>query len=868
MCKKDNDVKYFSAAEKDSFAEFTIKHRFPKIFSDYCSGSYEDFTQKTLIDALHLEMDESKEKSLSENIKSLSDKINRTKVQLAAAITNDENKQNLQVAKDFINAFATKEKKHLIKADKREELNSLLDLTLQEIFEYAPFFEAEIIFYHAILAEKGYFDKKTEHNSLEKYDFFGSEKKNSVLNSKDKFIRNLDEMVSKESLPLLDEKEFIKAMHYSLSANTSDLSQLNSKERFDYTADDIRILRDDSLILYEYLTEKQEKKECFKRFDIICDNAGKELFSDVYLACYFLSNHLTEKVVFHLKPYPFFVSDATKEDFGYLVSEIQKAGKGNGSQLFCDYIKDGKIEITSDDFWARPLCFKNYKGCKDYNLTESDLIVVKGDLNYRRLVEDADWPYTDSFQKRTSNVFGNAPIIAPRVLKSDVLVGIDESSYYFAKSTDKLNAQPDQRFKGNGKWAVIHFRHKDYNEYKTKYEKRKQTQSDSNNQNKKGLSSAKCESENKMLHILKFFIDNYKALLLISIICLTLYIPFMICNDGGICYSPKIDFVLLITGYGFLLSGSILIPEFLMKNKIKEAMAEEKQKNADEITQMVYDRFSGKMDELAGERYKLDGDLSRMIAFILKKENPIWAMGWSLHALKTYIDSAVNNPRKEMAGFADVLLNSIIKPVVNGVVYIWGAQRGQYLKQIQCMFPEYDITDDTVSRTACMIHQEADDRHESNPLRAALSMIKDAIDVEYSLKYNTKSLDKESDFYQKCLEVSLYLGGFIRFIVYVLCCFDISNKTHDKPNYRFFRQPKDFISELFKLSRNDNTERYRKDVETTVYHICHNVFNLPRPVEVTNDLCINQLKRIYNKEDENNQMYFFVGEDYCVPMVE
>jgi hypothetical protein len=184
------------------------------------------------------------------------------------------------------------------------------------------------------------------------------------------------------------------------------------------------------------------------------------------------------------------------------------------------------------------------------------------------------------------------------------------------------------------------------------------------------------------------------------------------------------------------------------------------------------------------------------------------------------------------------------------------------------MFPEYDITDDTVSRTACMIHQEAEDRHESNPLRAALSMIKDAIDVEYSLKYNTKSLDKESDFYQKCLEVSLYLGGFIRFIVYVLCCFDISNKTHDKPNYRFFRQPKDFISELFKLSRNDNSEKYRKDVETTVYHICHNVFNLPRPVEVTNDLCINQLKRIYNKEDENNQMYFFVGEDYCVPMVE
>ena len=43
-----SDSKYFSAAEKDSFAEFTVNERFKKIFNDYCSGDYEKFLNKQL----------------------------------------------------------------------------------------------------------------------------------------------------------------------------------------------------------------------------------------------------------------------------------------------------------------------------------------------------------------------------------------------------------------------------------------------------------------------------------------------------------------------------------------------------------------------------------------------------------------------------------------------------------------------------------------------------------------------------------------------------------------------------------------------------------------------------------------------------
>ena len=47
--KSKEKEKYFSAAEKGSFAEFTVEKRFKKIFEDYCSGNYEKFIETPML---------------------------------------------------------------------------------------------------------------------------------------------------------------------------------------------------------------------------------------------------------------------------------------------------------------------------------------------------------------------------------------------------------------------------------------------------------------------------------------------------------------------------------------------------------------------------------------------------------------------------------------------------------------------------------------------------------------------------------------------------------------------------------------------------------------------------------------------------
>jgi hypothetical protein len=54
---------------------------------------------------------------------------------------------------------------------------------------------------------------------------------------------------------------------------------------------------------------------------------------------------------------------------------------------------------------------------------QASLAILKGDLNYRRLVGDRDWPPTVPFADVVA--YFPAPVAALRTLKSDVITGID-----------------------------------------------------------------------------------------------------------------------------------------------------------------------------------------------------------------------------------------------------------------------------------------------------------------------------------------------------------------------------------------------------------------------------------------------------------
>lgn len=60
-----------------------------------------------------------------------------------------------------------------------------------------------------------------------------------------------------------------------------------------------------------------------KRVDIILDNSGFELFTDLLLADWLLATGKVHQVVFHPKDMPWFVSDVTPADFAFTISALQ-----------------------------------------------------------------------------------------------------------------------------------------------------------------------------------------------------------------------------------------------------------------------------------------------------------------------------------------------------------------------------------------------------------------------------------------------------------------------------------------------------------------------------------------------------------------
>jgi hypothetical protein len=113
-----------------------------------------------------------------------------------------------------------------------------------------------------------------------------------------------------------------------------------------------------------------------------------------------------------------------------------------------DHLDGDRLELKDDFFWTSPLYFWEMPASIRQELSESDLVISKGDANYRRLSGDLDWPPTTSFQDVVR--YFPTPLVALRVLKAELALGLTANQ---VQNLD--NQEPDWKF--NGKWAVIQF---------------------------------------------------------------------------------------------------------------------------------------------------------------------------------------------------------------------------------------------------------------------------------------------------------------------------------------------------------------------------------------------------------------------------
>ncbi len=56
------------------------------------------------------------------------------------------------------------------------------------------------------------------------------------------------------------------------------------------------------------------------------------------------------------------------------------------------------------------------------DLARSDLVLIKGDVNYRRLLGDRHWPHATRMEEVTA--YFPAPFVTLRTLKGEIMVGL------------------------------------------------------------------------------------------------------------------------------------------------------------------------------------------------------------------------------------------------------------------------------------------------------------------------------------------------------------------------------------------------------------------------------------------------------------
>ena len=181
---------------------------------------------------------------------------------------------------------------------------------------------------------------------------------------------------------------------------------------------------------------------------LIADNAGRELLPDLILLDHLLVTGRARDVVLHVKPHPYYVSDATPFDVlsgARRLSAAPGIASDAGARL-AEAIRNGTLTIRAHEFFCAPLPYPAMPPDLRAELAGADLVIVKGDLNYRRLVEDRHWPATTPFAELTEDF--PAPLVALRTLKCDVVVGLSEPTLA------KLDAGGEP-WRTTGAYAVI-----------------------------------------------------------------------------------------------------------------------------------------------------------------------------------------------------------------------------------------------------------------------------------------------------------------------------------------------------------------------------------------------------------------------------
>lgn len=282
------------------------------------------------------------------------------------------------------------------------------------------------------------------------YDIFARQKIDTFRTSRNAVVelatryRELNEQLQQKKSATLDaaaeELLFREFFEICLWGNATDLSLLTNLTYEDIQklqgsearkAAEQNILINDLPAAYQILKKARDEGKAERRVDFVLDNAGFELYVDLILAGFLLATGLATQIVLHPKSIPWFVSDVLPTDFAALLNAISNPRAFFETQSEDEKLQDktptplsdkdaedlqyvfqdwairhaeGELAMRPNRYWTAGGSFwrlPHEQPELHAELKEAELVIFKGDLNYRKLTGDVSF-YDTTLQKYAS----------------------------------------------------------------------------------------------------------------------------------------------------------------------------------------------------------------------------------------------------------------------------------------------------------------------------------------------------------------------------------------------------------------------------------------------------------------------------------
>ncbi|NLT42076.1 MAG: protein-glutamate O-methyltransferase family protein [Anaerolineae bacterium] len=212
----------------------------------------------------------------------------------------------------------------------------------------------------------------------------------------------------------------------SLWGNRIDLSNLAVAERHadeHHRLEDLAPVVDDCARAFTLV-------QCSGRSTVVvlCDNSGPELLGDLQLVDWLLTGGI-EQVGLEVKPHPFFVSDATAREVADSLAFLRAAPSGAVSEMgqrLSEAVSDGRLVVRDHPYWCGPGHFRHLPAELEARLSDSCLVISKGDVNYRRFLEDRHWPFHTPIEQAVD--YFPVPVLLLRTFKGELAAGLTKET--------------------------------------------------------------------------------------------------------------------------------------------------------------------------------------------------------------------------------------------------------------------------------------------------------------------------------------------------------------------------------------------------------------------------------------------------------